>query len=177
MNPFTVKYIHISFKTNQYLLDRGWVVQEALDEMEKSPLFVVEKQNSAKIWCYYCMVQCIQCNLEQRCFWFWRGSVCSGCLSILTHLLIFHVFFSFSISREAKFAVHLKRLPGSLRFRLLIFNVFHFCVYNVCCKFAAVAQYAQITPISPLAMYVIFRCASISWFQAVSGSVTYRFYS
>ena len=62
-------------------------------------------------------------------------------------------------------------------FRLLIFNVFHFCVYNVCCKFAAVAQYAQITPISPLAMYVIFRCASISWFQAVSGSVTYRFYS
>ena len=71
--------------------DRGWVVQEALDEMEKSPLFVVEKQNSAKIWCYYCMVQCIQCNLEQRCFWFWRGSVCSGCLSILSHLLIFHL--------------------------------------------------------------------------------------
>ena len=25
-------------------------------------------------------------------------------------------------------------------FRLLTFNVFHFCVYNVCCKFAAVAQ-------------------------------------
>ena len=46
----------------------------------------------------------------------------------------------FCISREAKFAVHLKRLPGSFRFRLLIFNVFHFCVYNVCCKFAAVAQ-------------------------------------
>ena len=41
-------------------------------------------------------------------------------------------------------------------FRLLTFNVFHFCVYNVCCKFAAVAQYAQITPISPLAMYVMF---------------------
>ena len=49
-------------------------------------------------------------------------------------------FFSFSISREAKFAVHLKRLPRTFRFRLLIFNVFHFCVYNVCCKFAAVAQ-------------------------------------
>ena len=40
-------------------------------------------------------------------------------------------FFSFSISREAKFAVHLKRLPGSLRFRLLIFNVFHFCVFTM----------------------------------------------
>ena len=141
MNPCTVKYVRISLK-NQPIspFDRGWVVQEALDEMEKSPLFVVEKQNSAKIWCYYCMVQCIQCNLEQRCFWFWRGSVCSGCLSILSHLLIFHVFFSFSISRKANFAVHLKRLPGSFLFRLLIFNVFHFCVYNVCCKFAAVAQ-------------------------------------
>ena len=46
----------------------------------------------------------------------------------------------FCISWEAKFAVHLKRLPGSLRFRLLIFNVFHFCVYNVCCKFAMVSQ-------------------------------------
>ena len=133
-NPCTVKYVRISFKTDQYLLDRGWVVQEALDEMEKSPLFVVEKQNSAKIWCYYCMVQCIQCNLEQRCFWFWRGNVCSGCLSILSPLLIFHVFFSFSISREAKFAVHLKRLPGSFR---LMFSIF---AYNVCCKFAAVAQ-------------------------------------